>query len=127
LLVAWAAVPARAAEARDCAALLERQQSVNVGAGVYSERAVVAVPVIIDIPLTLDPERYGACLERAHPERSGAIRAWVEHATACRRASRARVRLGQAATAARIGSDLDTEAYRACLAGGPAVEVELGP
>lgn len=120
-------VGAPAGAADDCADLLVRQQRINVGSGVYSERVVVAVPVTIDIPIALDPGHYGACLERSHPERGDAIRAWVEHATACRRDSLAAIRLGRAGTAARIGTRVDEAAYHACLAGGPVVEVEIEP
>ena len=85
---------------------------------------VVAVPVTIDIPMRR-PRALRRLPERAHPERGDAIRAWVEHATACRRDSLAAV--AWVRTAARIGAQVDEAAYRACLADGPVVEVEIDP
>lgn len=129
--VAWLLVcsvwPASVVADAECTDLLIRMQRINVGAGVYTEQAVAAAPIEIDIPIAIDTQRYGECLERAGLDRSDAVAAWVERSAQCRREQASPVRLGPAGHAPRIGGVTDEESYRACLDGTVEVEVELPP
>lgn len=125
LLAIGGVTPVAVLAAPDCADVLVHQHRINVGSGVYTEQAVAAAPLEIDIPIALDGERYGACLERQGRGDAGAVTAWVERAAACRRDRAPRVRIGAPGSAPRIAGGADDERYRACLDGAPEVEVEL--
>ncbi|MEX2482184.1 MAG: hypothetical protein WD928_15105, partial [Gammaproteobacteria bacterium] len=117
--------PRGAAPPPDCADVLVHEHRINVGSGVYTEQAVAAAPLEIAIPIALDGERYGGCLEREGRDDSAAVTAWVERSAACRRDRAPQVRIGAPGSAPRIAGGADDERYRACLDGAPEVEVEL--
>lgn len=119
--------PASVVADAECTDLLIRMQRINVGAGVYTEQAVAAAPIEIDIPIAIDTRRYGECLERAGLDRSDAVAAWVERSAQCRREQASPVHLGPAGQAPRIGGVTDEESYRTCLDSTVEVEVELLP
>jgi len=124
-LLAWSIWPSFAVADEECTDLLVRMQRINVGAGVYTEQAVAAAPIEIDIPIAIDTQRYGECLERAGLDRSDAVAAWVERSAQCRRKQASPVRIGPATNAPRIGGAHDEDSYRACLDSTFDVEVEL--
>lgn len=125
LFVLCGAVSGRLPAAPDCADALVLRHRINVGSGVYTEQAVAAAPLEIDIPIALDGGRYGACLQRQGRDESGAVTAWVEQAAACRREREPQVHIGAPGSAPRIAGGADDERYRACLDGAPAVEIEV--
>lgn len=132
LVLATAVPPAVAAPAADaalasgrCARVAQRSQRLNLGSGVYTERAVAAAPLTIDLPVGVDAERYADCLRREGFDERTATAAYLERDAGCRASHTAPVRLGPAGDAPRIGGELDEAAYRSCMAGEIEVEVTL--
>ncbi|MEQ8661587.1 MAG: hypothetical protein RLW62_12280 [Gammaproteobacteria bacterium] len=115
---------ATAAAVARCAPALERRQRINVGAGVYTEQAVVSVPLEIAVPLASDGQRYADCLVREGIDGGAQMEAYVERAAHCRRAAAdSRLRIARAGDGVRVGARHDDADYRRCLEGGISVEV----
>ncbi len=118
--------PALAAD--DCAKQMALWQEINLSSGLYTERAVVNVPLKIRIPAGVDAGAMMECLRLEGFDPPAELAAEVERAAACRASAR-RLRLtardgaAGAAGAARIGGEMDGARYRACLEGEIAVDV----
>jgi len=109
----------------DCAKQTALWQEINLSSGLYTERAVVNVPLKIRIPAGVDAGAMMECLRLEGFDPPAELAAEVERAAACRahaRSLRLTVRDG-AAGAARIGGGMDDARYRACLAGEITVDV----
>jgi len=119
------AISAHASAADDCAKQTALWQEINLSSGVYTEQAVVNVPLKIRIPAGVNAEAMMECLRLEGLDPPAELAAEVERAAACRGYAR-RLRLTArdgTAGAARIGGEVDDARYRACLEGEIAVDV----
>ena len=127
LPAALAALPAAALAADDCAGKARLWQEINVGSGIYTERAVASTPLMLRVPVGVDGELAAECLRLEGFDPAAAMRAEFERAEGCRTEAR-RLRLAPEADGAgsrRIGSEVDEAAWRACLQ--QDVEVQVLP
>lgn len=127
LLSTALALSASAHAADDCAKQTALWHEINLSSGVYTEQAVVSVPLKIRIPAGVDAGAMLECLRLEGIDPPAELAAEVERAAACRESART-VRLtakDHAAGAARIGGKIDDARYRACLQGD--IEVDVLP
>jgi hypothetical protein len=111
--------------AEDCAKQTALWQEINLSSGVYTEQAVVNVPLKIRIPAGVDAAAMMECLRLEGFDPPAELAAEVERAAECRESART-VRLtakDHAQGAARIGGTIDEARYRACLRGDIGVDV----
>ena len=119
------AMSAVAHAADDCAKQTALWQEINLSSGVYTEQAVVNVPLKIRIPAGVDAGAMMECLRLQGIDPPAELAAEVERAAECRAHART-VRLTAkdgTAAAARIGGTIDEARYRACLRGDIGVDV----
>lgn len=124
VLACWAAAT-RADEAA-CARRHRVEHDIHWNGGVYTEQAVVAIPMTVTIPAGVDAAGYASCLEQEGVARDGAVAAYVERLAACGRESGAArtVSPGRGDGHKRIGAP-EPAALRACLEGRIEVEATL--
>lgn len=111
--------------ADDCAGRARLWQEINVGSGLYTERAVASTPLMLRVPVGVDGELAAECLRLEGFDPAATMRAEFERARACGAEAR-RLRLAKAGgDAPRIGGTVDDGAWRDCLR--QEVEVQVLP
>lgn len=131
LILAMAAVEcvaeaAQDAVAADCALQHRVEHTVHYNGGLYTEQAVIAVPLSITIPAGVDAAGYAGCLQQAGVLQGNEVEAYVDRLAACRAAQPPRtvVRIAETDGAGRIGG-VDQAALDACIEGRIEVEAFL--
>jgi len=114
-----------AAEGRaDCAAAARRTQTINVGAGVYTEQARVSQPLEIRVPAGTDSAEYSHCLDVRGLAADVSKDRYLEAIEACRGERRERVGYRISERPGTIGGDDGLEDCVRRRMGGIEVEVE---
>ena len=124
-LPACLALSVAAHAAEDCAGRAQVWQEINVGSGLYTERAVASTPLMLRVPVGVDGELAAECLRLEGFDPAARMRAEFARARECGAGAR-RLRLAQAGgDAPRIGGTVDDDAWRDCLR--QEVEVQVLP
>lgn len=122
-----AAATCQSPAAEDCAERAVQWQEINVGSGIYTERAVASTPLMLQVPVHVDAEFEAECLKLEGFDPAATMAAALERSERCRAQAR-RVRLvrnDEAGGTPRIGGEVDDTIYRECLR--QEIEVEVLP
>lgn len=100
---------------------------VNLNSGVYTEKAVVNVPLSIQIPWGYDQGSYGECLARWNLVSDVSKAAYLEAVDACRRESKSSgvPHIGEPGASIRMPASHDERVVGECVRDRLGIDVEV--
>lgn len=113
--------------ADECRELSTMTKTINLSSGVYTERAVAAAPLAIELPIGTDKSEYAACLKKQPKQPHGEAVAYFERVAACSDEGYAEptLKIGRSGAIEQFKSSRNGDAWRACIEGTLEVEATL--